>query len=56
MPRSLLRGSSLTEKIEADGTDRLQRVKGAIFDDLQRYKQADGIHFDKVVFFVCGVK
>jgi len=47
---------SLIEKIENDGTDQLQRVKEAIFKALQRYKQADGIHFDKVVFFVCGVK
>lgn len=47
---------SFMEKIEADGTDRLQRVKEAVFNDLQRYKQADGIRFDKVVFFVCGVK
>jgi len=44
------------EKIEQAGTDQLQRVKGAIFKELQRYKQADGIHFDKEVFFVCGVK
>lgn len=47
---------SLVEKIENAGTEELQRVKGAIFEDLQRYKQADGIHFDKVVFFVSGVK
>ena len=47
---------SLLEKIEKDGRDRLQRVKEAIFEDLQLYKQADGIHFDKVVFFVRGVK
>jgi ubiquinone/menaquinone biosynthesis C-methylase UbiE len=47
---------SFIEKIKNDGTDQLQRVKRAIFKDLQRYKQADGIHFDKVVFFVCGVK
>jgi ubiquinone/menaquinone biosynthesis C-methylase UbiE len=44
------------EKIENAGTDRLQRLKGAIFRDLQPYRQADGIHFDKVVFFVRGVK
>lgn len=44
------------EKIEREGTDQLQSVKGAIFEDLQRYKRADGIHFDKEVFFVCGVK
>ncbi len=47
---------SLTEKIEKEGSDRLQRVKEAIFEDLQCYKQADGIHFDKVVFFVSGLK
>jgi len=47
---------SLVEKIENAGTEELQRVKGAIFEELQRYKQADGIHFDKVVFFVSGVK
>lgn len=47
---------SFIQKIENDGTDQLPRVKEAIFQDLQRYKKADGIHFDKVVFFVCGVK
>jgi SAM-dependent methyltransferase len=47
---------SLTEKIEEDGSDRLQTVKEAVFEDLQPYKHADGIHFDKVVFFVCGLK
>jgi SAM-dependent methyltransferase len=47
---------SLTKKIEGDGSDRLQRVKEAIFENLQRYRQADGIHFDKVVFFVSGLK
>ena len=48
--------ASLLAKIENQGPDRLPRVKEAIFKDLQRYKQADGIHFDKVVFFVHGVK
>ena len=47
---------SFIEKIKNVGTDQLQRVKEAIFKDLQCYKQTDGIHFDKVVFFVCGVK
>ena len=47
---------SLTEKIQKDGSDRLQRVKEAIFEDLQRYKQEDGIHFDKMVLFACGLK
>ncbi len=44
---------SLVDKIEAD---ELHRVKGAIFQDLQPYRQADGIHFNKVVFFVSAVK
>jgi ubiquinone/menaquinone biosynthesis C-methylase UbiE len=47
---------SFTERIEDAGTGRLQGVKEAIFKDLQPHKQADGIHFDKAVFFVCGVK
>jgi len=48
--------NSFIEKIENVGTDQLQRVKEAIFKDLQRYKQTNGIHFEKAVFFVCGVK
>jgi SAM-dependent methyltransferase len=48
--------ASLTEKIESAGTDHLQRLKEAIFKDLHCFKQEDGIHFDKVVFFVRGVK
>ncbi len=47
---------SLTTKIGGGDTDELQRVKEAIFEDLQSYKQADGFHFKKVVFFVRGVK
>jgi SAM-dependent methyltransferase len=47
---------SLIDKIEDQGSDQLQRIKGAILHDLQRFKQADGIHFDKVVFFCSGVK
>jgi SAM-dependent methyltransferase len=47
---------SLIEKVEKAGSDRLQRVKQAIFEDLQRYKRPDGIQFEKVVFFVCGLK
>ena len=47
---------SLIRKIESGGADRLQRVKEAIFADLASYRQEDGIHFDKVVFFVCGTK
>jgi ubiquinone/menaquinone biosynthesis C-methylase UbiE len=44
---------SLIMKIESG---RLQRVKEAIFEDLQRYRHADGFHFDKEVFFVRGLK
>jgi ubiquinone/menaquinone biosynthesis C-methylase UbiE len=47
---------SFIEKIETEGKDRLQKLKVAIFKDLQRYKRDNGIHFDKVVFFVSGVK
>jgi ubiquinone/menaquinone biosynthesis C-methylase UbiE len=47
---------SFIDKIENDSADQLQRIKGAIFKDLQRFKRADGIHFEKVVFFVHGVK
>ena len=43
------------KKIE-EVPDQLERVMGAIFGDLRPYKRADGIHFDKVVFFVRGVK
>jgi SAM-dependent methyltransferase len=48
--------ASLTKKIEEHESVRLQRVREAIFEDLQRHKEADGIHFDKVVFFVCAWK
>jgi hypothetical protein len=48
--------ATLIQKIDQDRSDRRQRVKEAIFEDLQRYKQADGIHFDKVVLFACGLK
>ena len=47
---------SLIEKIKDKGSDQLQRVKEAIFKDLQQYKRADGFHFEKVVFFVRSVK
>jgi ubiquinone/menaquinone biosynthesis C-methylase UbiE len=47
---------SLIRRIESSGADRLQRVKEAILTDLASYQQEDGIHFDKVVFFVCGTK
>jgi len=47
---------SFIDKIMNDGTDQLQRIKGAIFKDLQSHKHADGILFDKVVFIVYGHK
>ena len=47
---------SLTEKIAQKSADALRRVKEAIFADLQPYKQPDGIHFTKSVFFVSGIK
>ena len=34
----------------------VQRIKDAIFLDLQPFKQADGIHFQKTVFYVRGVR
>jgi SAM-dependent methyltransferase len=34
----------------------VQGIKEAIFQDLQQFKQADGIHFQKTVFYVRGVK
>ena len=42
--------------IEKDRPAELQRVKEAIFADLQRYKRADGIHFTKAAFFVRAVR
>jgi ubiquinone/menaquinone biosynthesis C-methylase UbiE len=42
--------------IDRIGADELQRIKEAVFKDLQSYKRTDGIHFKKVAFFVCGVK
>jgi len=47
---------SLLGKIERSGEFKVQRIKEAIFKDLQEYKQTDGIHFTKKVFFVSGIK
>ena len=47
---------SFFNKVAGDSADKLQRVKDAILQDLQPYKQPDGIHFTKAAFFVCGVK
>ena len=43
-------------KMENGGAERLQRIKEALFKDLQRYKRADGIHFTKSVLFATGIK
>jgi len=47
---------TLLEKIELKSADQYQRIKEAIFKDLQPYKHADGIHFTKTVFYIGGVK
>jgi hypothetical protein len=47
---------SLFEKITINSADKLQKIKEAIFKDLQPYKQPDGIHFTKSIFFITGVK
>jgi SAM-dependent methyltransferase len=47
---------SLFNRIEIAGYDQLERIKEAIFIDLQRFKQPDGIHFTKRVFFISAVK
>jgi SAM-dependent methyltransferase len=44
------------ERVEAEGADRLQRLRAGVFSDLQPHKQADGIHFTKAVAFVFGRK
>jgi hypothetical protein len=47
---------SIIERIEQADIDQLHRIKHAIFTDLQPYKQEDGIHFSKTVFYISGVK
>jgi hypothetical protein len=42
--------------IDKIATDELNRVKAAIFQNLQPYKRTDGFYFNKTVFFVTGVK
>lgn len=43
-------------KMENVGAERLQRIKEALFKDLQCHKRADGIHFTKSVLFATGSK
>jgi ubiquinone/menaquinone biosynthesis C-methylase UbiE len=47
---------SLFEKITIYSAANLQKIKEAIFKDLQPYKQPDGIHFTKSIFYISGVK
>lgn len=47
---------SLLRKIADRDPVELQRVKEAVFTELQAFKRPDGLHFRKVVFFVSGVK
>jgi ubiquinone/menaquinone biosynthesis C-methylase UbiE len=44
------------EKINKFGAEKLQRIKDAIFKDLQFFKQSDGIHFTKTALYASGVK
>ena len=45
--------ADIFEKVKPD---RLQSIKKAIFEELQPYQHADGLHFNKRVFFIRGVK
>jgi SAM-dependent methyltransferase len=47
---------SLIDKIKVNRPDRLRSIKEAILTDIQPFKQPDGIHFTKSVFFVSSVK
>ena len=44
------------EKISQDSAENMQRIKDAIFEDLQSCKRSDGICFTKTAFYVSGVK
>lgn len=47
---------SLLDKIKAQQPERYQKLKQAIFEDLQQFKHPDGLHFMKSVFFIRGIK
>jgi SAM-dependent methyltransferase len=47
---------SLLEKIEREASAELQRIKEAMFQELQQHKRADGIYFTKSAFFIRAVK
>jgi SAM-dependent methyltransferase len=47
---------SLVKKIGDGDPKELWRVKEAVFSELQAFKQHDGFHFRKAVFFATGVK
>ena len=56
MVNSLAAWRRYLARIENGGTERLQRIKEALFKDLQSHKRADGIHFTKSVLFATGIK
>jgi ubiquinone/menaquinone biosynthesis C-methylase UbiE len=47
---------TLFDKIKSTDPNLGQKIKESIFVDLQRFKQPDGIHFSKSVFFFSAVK
>jgi ubiquinone/menaquinone biosynthesis C-methylase UbiE len=47
---------TLFEKIKQKSYDQYQKIKEAVFRDIQPNKHPDGIHFKKTVFFVSGIK
>lgn len=47
---------TLIDNIDRNEFDQMQRVKQAIFEDLQQFKQPNGIQFTKKVNFVHGIK
>jgi SAM-dependent methyltransferase len=53
---SILGWGRYLAKMENGGAERLQRIKEAVFKGLERYKRADGIHFEKSVLFATGIK
>jgi hypothetical protein len=48
--------ASLMDRIQVDGNSQPGSIKEAIFKDLQPYVHPDGIHFEKVVFYIRAVK
>jgi ubiquinone/menaquinone biosynthesis C-methylase UbiE len=44
------------DRVARTDADKLERFKGQVFENLQRHKQNDGIHFSKTVLFAFGKK